>query len=45
MWCFKENEEDGNICMPAAGFMHLTSQISKEISKRHFWVRPTLSKG
>jgi hypothetical protein len=45
MWRFKENEEDGNIRMPAAGFMRRASQTSKEINKWHFWVRPTLSKG
>jgi hypothetical protein len=45
MWRFKENEEEGNICISAAGFMHLASQISKEINKWHFWLRPTLSNG
>jgi hypothetical protein len=45
MWRFKENAENGDTCMPTAGFMCLASQISKEINKWRFWVRPTLSKG
>jgi hypothetical protein len=44
MWRCKENE-DQNICMPAAGFMRLASQISGEINKWRFWVRQALSKG
>jgi hypothetical protein len=41
MWHFKEtDEEDEDICMAAAGFIFLVSNIKK----RRFWVRPTLSK-
>jgi hypothetical protein len=42
MWCFKKNEEDGDIHMAAAGFIFLALKMSKEKNKRHFWVRPTL---
>jgi hypothetical protein len=44
-WRVKEYEEEGNVCIPAAGFVRLASQISKEIKKWRFWVSPTLSKG
>ena len=30
--------------MATAGFIFLALKLSKEKSKRHFWVRPTLSK-
>jgi hypothetical protein len=45
VWRCKGNGEDGNIRTPAAGFVRLASQISKEINKRRFWLKPTLSKG
>jgi hypothetical protein len=45
MWRIKENEEDENICMAAAGFIFLASQVPKEKkNKRRSWVRLTLSK-
>jgi hypothetical protein len=33
MWRFTGNEEDGDIRVPAAGFISLASQISEEINK------------
>jgi hypothetical protein len=41
VWRFKKNG-DGDICMAAAGFVCLVSQILKK--KRPTWVRLTLSK-
>jgi hypothetical protein len=42
MWRFKENDEEENedICMAAASFIFLASNIKT----RRFWVRPTLCK-
>jgi hypothetical protein len=36
MWPFKVNEEDDDICMAAAGFLFLTSKISKEKTRGVF---------
>ena len=44
MGCFEGNEEDEDTCIAVAGFIFLASKLSKEKDKRHFWVRPTLSK-
>jgi len=45
MWRFKESEDgDEDICMDVAGFIFLGSQMSKEKTKRRFWMNPTFGK-
>jgi hypothetical protein len=36
MWHYKENEEDEDIWMAAAGFMFLTSQVSRQKKQKAF---------